>query len=333
MNKEQLQQKIAYYFEKLSPEAQAVFQKMEWLEKLQAIAHTYALNEDQIQTLGTETTLALLGIIHPDEFEKNLAEELHLPKLTLDRIVIEINDNILNPIRNDLYNAFDANVAASTPEELEIETKLDEKFNTLPENIQSTLLKSNYYNNLYLVAQEAKLTVSQMSALEECVTNVVVGKAEGAGLAAAIQKSAGLDPEASTQLANNINEKVLREIRKNMMAEKAPLLDKGGAGGGLDKEILESAGIKILNGEEKKVEIKKEETPDLTRPELPAGSASSTAVADRPAGHITPLDKGVGGLLSQKLAGTFKMDTAQSTHKSVPRTYQKGEDPYREPPK
>ena len=78
MNQEELQKKIREYYAKLTPKAQEVFASLSWLETLKKIAGRHNLNEDQIQILGTETTLVLLGIISRDEYEKILNEELKL---------------------------------------------------------------------------------------------------------------------------------------------------------------------------------------------------------------------------------------------------------------
>ncbi len=64
MDKEELQKKIAEYYLKLPKEAQEVFSSMKWLETLKNICEKYSLDENQIKTLGIETSLILLGIVH-----------------------------------------------------------------------------------------------------------------------------------------------------------------------------------------------------------------------------------------------------------------------------
>src|SRR3989339_521303 len=80
MDPKELQEKIALYFSKLPPDAQEVFSSMKWLETLQTISLKYNLNQKQQETLSTETTLVLLGIIHLVEYEENLTIELGLDK-------------------------------------------------------------------------------------------------------------------------------------------------------------------------------------------------------------------------------------------------------------
>jgi hypothetical protein len=322
MNQEQLKQKIAFYFEKLSPEAQAVFSKMEWLEKLKALSQLHALSAEQMETLGTETTLVLLGITHPDEYEKTLGEELHLPKLTLDKIIVEINNSVINPVRSDLYDAFDANDTANTPEEVEVGTKLDERFGQLPKSVQDVVTASNYYGNLYAIAQESGLSIPQMGALEECVTDIITGKAEAGTLKDLIRARVGIDEGKAVKLAVEINEKISRDLRNKLMTEAMPKKEVV-----TEEKVLESAGIKLVDSREvpikmpeKNVVVEKlSEQPmqkaDLTTPELPAPTN--------------------GPMLAQKFSQTFKAPTTKTQYsgeekpKVTPQSYPKGEDPYR----
>src|SRR3989344_953416 len=102
MNKEELQQNIALFYSKLPPNAQALFSSMQWLETLKTISQKYGLNEKQIETLGTETTLVLLGIIHLVEYEEALTNELGLPRNSTDKMVQEIQESIIKEIRPEL---------------------------------------------------------------------------------------------------------------------------------------------------------------------------------------------------------------------------------------
>lgn len=109
MDQEQLQQKIAEYYAKLPKGAQTVFSSMKWLESLESLSTKYNLNESQKSTLGTETMLVLLGIIHLVEYENVLEKELEMPKVQFDKMLIEIDESILRTIRTQLSEAFKKN--------------------------------------------------------------------------------------------------------------------------------------------------------------------------------------------------------------------------------
>ena len=87
---------------------------MQWLETLKTISQKYGLNEKQIETLGTETTLVLLGIIHLVEYEEILTNELELPRDSIERILTEIETSIIKNIRPQLVLAFEENKKLET---------------------------------------------------------------------------------------------------------------------------------------------------------------------------------------------------------------------------
>jgi DNA repair ATPase RecN len=99
MDQTQLQQQIAEYYQKLPPKAQTAFSSMQWMETLQAIAKKYTLDAQQVQTLGTETTLALLGITSIEQYAKNLAAEIALPKDSMVTMLAEIGDSVFKDIQ------------------------------------------------------------------------------------------------------------------------------------------------------------------------------------------------------------------------------------------
>lgn len=106
MNQQQLQQKIIEYYEKLPQEAQEVFSSMAWLEKLEEISKKYNLSAEQIQTLGTETMLVLLGIIHLEEYENLLKTEIKIPEDSIEAIFTEINESVLKNIIPKITEVF-----------------------------------------------------------------------------------------------------------------------------------------------------------------------------------------------------------------------------------
>jgi len=109
MDKEELQKNIALYYSKLPPNVQQIFATFKWVDELQKISSKYGLSQEQISTLGTETTLALLGVIHLVEYEELLEKELGLPKPDLEKMLTEIDDAILRPIRSQLSEQFHKN--------------------------------------------------------------------------------------------------------------------------------------------------------------------------------------------------------------------------------
>ena len=334
MEQQELQQNIALYYSKLPKEAQEYFAGQTWLETLREIAQKYSLNEEQIQTLGTETTLVLLGIIHIDEFEANIRREIPIPRKNLEDILIGINNSILRNVRSQIEETFRKN---KTEEEapVKIEGGLDEELTRLPQNLQEAIKKSDYKTALYAVSKEHSLNVEQMSSLEDAVLDVLAGRIKARDFGDVLKDQLGLRDERGDALIASVNEKILKKIRENMVAGTT------GENAQIHKDeiaVLHQAGIKIIEPgtkpqtsipkriEPKPVEVKK---PDLSLPELSAPVINRTS--------ITP------AMLKEKFANTFKIESIKTRHDlgnvppaaprpQIPKAYPKGADPYRLPP-
>ncbi len=313
MDKQELQKNIALYYSKLPPRAQEFFAKMEWLANLNKLSEKYGLNDQQKETLGTETTLLLLGIIHPVEYEENLSQGLSLDANSFERVMKEIENSMLTDVRQQLIEAFDANKKSDaeqvennavketidTKPQPDIVQKLDPRFNKLPDNIQNVVEKSDYQTILYGIAQAHKLSITQMGTLDAVTTDLMVGTIHPDEFKGALLKSLSLSEEETTSLVNEINEKVFKKIRSQMMGinnpkPKAPETAQPSKG---DLETLKSHGIEIVSD---KLEIE----------------------APHP-------------ILQQKLSAPVQATSVKTDYTIKPKdtpkpaTYKPGEDPYR----
>src|SRR5258708_34445498 len=174
MDKEELQKNIALYYSKLSPEAQKVFSDMMWLEKVKELSLRYSLDSAQTEKLSTEKMLVLLGLIHPEEYEDILRKELKLERTINKDLVIDLHNSILRPIRAQITETFQKNNEEET-EDVDIEQKLDERFNKLSQEVKDAITKTGYHATIYEIAEDNNLTVAQIGALEETTTNTVLG--------------------------------------------------------------------------------------------------------------------------------------------------------------
>ena len=218
MNKEQLQQKIAEYYGKLPKEAQIVFSSMTWMETLKDIGVKYSLNNNQIETLGTETTLVLLGIIHIEEYQKILEKELGLEKEITEKIIIEIDENILKTIKDALSKTFEANAISLAEKETPVVEKVpefDPRFMSMPKEVEEAIAKSNWKEKLYEIAGKYKLTVEQMGALEEMTVKVISNEVHPDKYEEELASKITIAKEDVSNLVKDINEGILKKIREN----------------------------------------------------------------------------------------------------------------------
>ncbi|MDQ3075748.1 MAG: hypothetical protein M3Q34_01320 [bacterium] len=242
MTQEELQKKIAEFYVKLSPKTQSVFGSQTWLETLRKINTRHSLTEEQIQALGTETTLVLLGITNRDEYEKVLNEELKLPKEKFENILEEINTFVLNPIITELSENYNKNLnnikdkpVKETPKE-EVKEKAEEtlekkvesqnlvtqkpdpRFVNLPANVKSIVNASNYSAKIYVLGRDNGLTLAQITNLEEIVTDTILGTTSQEMFEVRAMSISGLDKDKLKFLINEINDKVLKLIRTQVLS-------------------------------------------------------------------------------------------------------------------
>ncbi|KKW10976.1 MAG: hypothetical protein UY50_C0023G0022 [Parcubacteria group bacterium GW2011_GWA2_49_9] len=69
---------------------------------IQAIAKKYLLHVDQMAALASETGLVLLGLTHPADFIKNLADRLRVPEERAREIARDVSSQILVKVRESL---------------------------------------------------------------------------------------------------------------------------------------------------------------------------------------------------------------------------------------
>ncbi len=89
---------------KLPPYIKTTLDNIKWGEEILAIGKKHGLHVDEMGILQTETVMVLVGLVHPDEYPKNLKQELHIPREKIDEIVNDINEHILKNVRQALID-------------------------------------------------------------------------------------------------------------------------------------------------------------------------------------------------------------------------------------
>lgn len=92
-------------FKELPPVIQQIILKSNWKEQIKTIAEKYKLRIDQGAALETETFLVMLGFEGPEDFYRNLTQEVRLNKEQAKLIAHEIEDRIFLKIRHGLIDA------------------------------------------------------------------------------------------------------------------------------------------------------------------------------------------------------------------------------------
>jgi hypothetical protein len=219
MDQKELQQKIAEYYQKLSPELQEVFASMKWMDSLKEISTKYSLNDEQTQTLGIETTLLLLGILHVDDYEKNLFYEMKLSEESFNKILSEVDEKILKSVKLKLVDIFEKNAEDLVKEKYGGSQKLDERFGSLSEDLQEAVRRSNYQEKVYEIGQKYKLPIDQLGILEEIVTKTIIGDIRIDKLETELKEKIKLPGDKINELINDINNEIFKDIRRILKAQ------------------------------------------------------------------------------------------------------------------
>ena len=114
MNNTDLQKQISEHFSELPSAMQGVFSDMSWMDQVEDIGKKYNLSEEQIQSLLIDTSMIMLGVVHIDEYKKNLVQELKINEEQAKLIENDVNSILFNKIKPylpELYNKKAENVA------------------------------------------------------------------------------------------------------------------------------------------------------------------------------------------------------------------------------
>ena len=201
---------------KLPPEAQEAFSSMKWMEVLNNINTKYNLNPKEIETLATETSMVLLGIISIGEYADILEKELDVEEEIKYNIFKEVDDNILKGLKDQLMDTFEKN--ASSPEDagkIKISSSniLDPRFNNMPKDVQEVISKSNWKEDLYRISGKYKLSIIQMGSLEEVTVKVISDTIKPYQYESELASKIIISKEDMSNLVNDVNEQILIKIR------------------------------------------------------------------------------------------------------------------------
>lgn len=91
---------------KLPAEVTSFLTSADWDHDLDEICKSSNLSEDEIFGFKREVTLVLVGLVHPDGLIITLEQEVNIQGEILEKIVREVEEKILAPIRTPLLEFF-----------------------------------------------------------------------------------------------------------------------------------------------------------------------------------------------------------------------------------
>jgi len=207
----QTQNQIAEYYAKLPPGVQTMFSSMEWMKTLRTISETHKFSRTQNETIGTETTLVLLGMISLEEYKEALFNELNIDKDIFEKVTEEIEEKVIKPVRAELIKTHQKNKTDLVIEKYG--TKLDERFSKLSPEIKEAILSTDYQNTIVSIGQKEKLTTEQLGKLEEEVTKIMLGTEHQNDFRSNLKERLGLEDEKVGAIITAVNGNIFAPIR------------------------------------------------------------------------------------------------------------------------
>jgi len=107
MENEELKNKIIERFKNLQPEIQNIILEENYGKDLYNLAQKYQMNPEQITYFEINTTLLLIGDIHPDEYKDHLAENLKIDQVTSEKIKQDVFSTVLKDVIDIIRKNFE----------------------------------------------------------------------------------------------------------------------------------------------------------------------------------------------------------------------------------
>jgi len=314
MDQTQLQEKIALYYQKLPEETKVLFASMNWLETLKEIDAKYSLNDEQIKTLGTETTILLLGMVSPEDYEQTLKTEIKLEGGKTDEIIKEINEKILKDISPKLFEAFNNNIVELADEKYG--EGFTEKFSKLPEEIQNAVNDSGYQASIYSIGNKYGLGIDKIGELEDITTKVLLGSIKSGDYESEVKNKIGLPEDKNKEMVVLLNDRIFKNIKDKMVNSTSR------SGAPLPPYAMASSKQNVISIKEEKKEPMVVKTLDIetNKTEKPL---SIPIVENKVSDVVKP------NIMANKLMGST-ISSATVTDYSMPKMGGGSHDPYHE---
>lgn len=234
MDQKELQQKIAEYYLKLPAKAQTFFSSMKWVDTLQNISKKYTLSGEQNQTLGTETTLLLLGITSFEQYVESIKKDITLPEDALNKILGEVEESVLKDVKSDIEQAYASNIKKL---EDELAPDLDPAFVNLPKELQEAIAQSDYQKKLYEIGTKNKLRIDKMGKLEEVTIKFMKGGISPSQYENQLALEIDIEASLARAIAEEVNESILKTIREIMKSQMVTGASDGKGESNIDREV------------------------------------------------------------------------------------------------
>ena len=106
MPKQYSPEEIDKILQNLPEELKEAFFSLETVEVIHNTCKTYGIRDEKVSTIVDYVGQVLMGLLPPEEFQKNIEKEVGLPKVLAGAITREINRFIFYPVKTSLEELY-----------------------------------------------------------------------------------------------------------------------------------------------------------------------------------------------------------------------------------
>ena len=261
--------------------------------KIKNIGDELGLTSENLSLIENEITLALLGSIKTEEIKDDLKAKGKFSEEIAQKIFEMMENNILNSVKGDLNK-----IAIS--QNISLEENLQKKFNSLSEDIKNAILSANINDKIADISQTYKLNIEQAGKLYSSTFKIILNVVKPNDFENSLKTSLGLPDEKIKVIVNSVNEKILKNIRAQLMALSGVKKEKK-----KESEIFGGAGIeimpeKIVTPKEESIEKPAEMLSEVENPELITKEIQN--------------EKILKSISAQKLSGSFTIPAVKTDY-------------------
>lgn len=215
MDKEETQKAILDRFNNLQPEIQAIIMDPTYDQNIMDIGKRYELKPEQISELELNTTMVLMGQIHPDDYKLSLSDDIEIPEYKIDSIIKDVNEKVFKNVVELIKKNFTADQAEdSIVSDLPDSYYEEGYFAKLPKEVQEAIRESDYRTKLYNIAKEKDFSIDRMKNLEEITNKVLLNVIHPDKYESELKDKLGTSSEVTSEVVSKVNEDILKNIRE-----------------------------------------------------------------------------------------------------------------------
>jgi hypothetical protein len=245
MENQDLQKKIAEYYKRLPINNQDFFSKMSWVEDVASVCTSFDCTPVEQESILTETTLALLGVVSKEEYDKNIKNILK--EKDSASLLSKIMEKIPQDIQEGMDKSFSDGLEHIYNEKYHKEHQIDKRLMNLPPKLVEAIKQSDYQEKLYNISTSYKMQLDDMGSLDEITVGVMTGKIPSSDYKKLLKEKTRLEEQEIVQIINQVNEEIFGNIRENLKnQDKKPAVENLPILENKKTDIMSSSGIDII---------------------------------------------------------------------------------------